>query len=150
MDIRNSLYINIKNDDQTSNLIVGSFLKFKENINSKDDKHLLVDNLSKRVDDYKKIFTTMKDNNVINLTEQPKKSSTESNKRKIFTYEQKTRYPLNKIINIKRKKQNSCGFCNTTNHTANKCPTSRNIGKIIDGDLLADFLQDTCPFKVIE
>ena len=104
MDIRNSLYINIKNDDQTSNLIVGSFLKFKENINSKDDKHLLVDNLSKRVDDYKKIFTTMKDNNIINLTEQPKKSSTESNKRKIFTYEQKTRYPLNKIINIKRKK----------------------------------------------
>ena len=57
---------------------------------------------------------------------------------------------MNKIINIKIKKQKSCGFCNTTNHTANKCPTSHNIGQIIDGDLLADFLQDTFPYKVIE
>ena len=48
------------------------------------------------------------------------------------------------------KEKKSCGFCNTTNHIANKCPTSRNIEQIIDGDLLAEFLQDTCPFIVIE
>ena len=48
---------------------------------------------------------------------------------------------MNKNINIKRKKQKSFGFCNTKSHTANKVPTSRNIGKIIDDDLLAEFLQ---------
>ena len=51
---------------------------------------------------------------------------------------------------IFKKKQKSCGNCNTINHTTNKYHTSRNIEKIIDGDLLAEFLQDTCPFIVIE
>ena len=54
---------------------------------------------------------------------------------------------MNKIINIKKK---SYGNCNTINHTTNKYHTSRNIGKIIDGDLSAEFLEDTCPFKVVE
>ena len=62
----------MKNGDQTSNLIVGLLLEFKVIINSKDDKYLLVDKLLKIVDNYKKIFTTMKDNNIINLTELPK------------------------------------------------------------------------------
>ena len=53
MDICNSLYNNMKNGDQTSNLIVGLLLEFKEIINSKDDKHLIVDNLSKRIDNFK-------------------------------------------------------------------------------------------------
>ena len=44
----------------------------------------------------------------------------------------------------------SYGFCNTTNHTANKCPTISNIGQIIDRDVLVEILQYTCPFKVIE
>ena len=92
----------------------------------------------------------MKDNNIINLTELSKKSPTEFNKRKLSIYEQKNRFPVNKIINIKRKKTKSCGFCNTANHTANTCHTISNIGFIIDGDLLVDFLQDTRPFKVIE
>ena len=47
-------------------------------------------------------------------------------------------------------KKKSYGNCNTINHTTNKYHTSRNIGKIIDGDLLAEFLEDTCPFKVVE
>ena len=55
MNICNSLYINIRNDDQTSNLIVSLLLEFKEIINSKDGKHLIVDNLFKRFDNYKKI-----------------------------------------------------------------------------------------------
>ena len=53
MDICNSLYNNMKNGDQTSNLIVGLLLEFKEIINSKDDKHLIVENLSKRIDNFK-------------------------------------------------------------------------------------------------
>ena len=36
MNICNSLYNNMKNDDQTSNLIVDLLLEFKEIINSKD------------------------------------------------------------------------------------------------------------------
>ena len=44
----------------------------------------------------------------------------------------------------------SCGFCNTTNHTTNKCPTRISIIQIIDWDVLVELLQDTCPFKVIE
>ena len=56
-------------------------------INSKDDTHLIVDTLSKIVDNYKKSFTTMKDNNIIDLTESPKKLSTKFIKRKISTYD---------------------------------------------------------------
>ena len=52
----------------------------------------------------------MKDNNINNLTETPQKTSIESNKRKMSTYEQKTRYPVNKIINIKRKNKNLVVF----------------------------------------
>ena len=72
--------------------------------------HLIVDNLLKRVDNYKILFTTMKYNNIINLTEPPKTLSTDSNKRKLSTYEQKTRYPVNKVINIKRKNINLVVF----------------------------------------
>ena len=43
----------MKNGDQTSNLIVGLLLEFKEIINAKDDKHLIVDNLSKRIANFK-------------------------------------------------------------------------------------------------
>ena len=140
----------MKNDDQISNVIVSLLLEFKEIMNSKDDKHFIVDNLSKRVDNYKNYLQLWKIIIELILPNCQKKSSTESNKRKTSTYEQKTRCPVNEIINIKRKKEKSCGFCNTTNHTANICPTSRNIEQIIDGDLLAEFLQDTCPFIVIE
>ena len=100
----------MKNDNQTPNLIVSLLLKFKQIINSKDEKHVIPNNLSKRVYNYKNLFTNMKDNNIINLTEPSKKSPTESNKSKISIYEQKTRFPVNKIINIKRNKTKSCGF----------------------------------------
>ena len=83
MDSCNSLYNNMKNNEQISHLIVGLLVKFKQIINSKDEKHFIVDNLSKRVDNYKNLFTNMKDNNIINLTEPSKKSPTESNKSKI-------------------------------------------------------------------
>ena len=63
----------MKNDDQTSNQIVVLLLEFKEIIQSKDDKYLIVDHSSKRVDTYKTLFTTMKDNNINNLTKSPKK-----------------------------------------------------------------------------
>ena len=46
----------MKNDDQISNVIVSLLLEFKEIMNSKDDKHFIVDNLSKRVDNYKKLY----------------------------------------------------------------------------------------------
>ena len=74
MDILNYLYNNIENDDQTSNLIVCLLLSFKEKINSEDDKDLIVDNSLEKVDYYKHLFAIMKDNNIINLTEPPKKS----------------------------------------------------------------------------
>ena len=110
MDSCNSLYNNMKNNEKISHLIVGLLVEFKQIINSKDEKHFIVDNLSKIVDNYKNLFTNMKDNNIINLTEPSKKSPTESNKSKISIYEQKTRFPVNKIINIKRNKTKSCGF----------------------------------------
>ena len=52
----------------------------------------------------------MKDNNINNLTEPPQKTSIEFNKRKMTTYEKKTWYPVNKIINIKRKNKNLVVF----------------------------------------
>ena len=56
----NSLYYNMKNDNQTPNLIISLLLKFKQTIISKDEKKLIPDNLSKRVYNYKHLFTNMK------------------------------------------------------------------------------------------
>ena len=61
MVIYNSLYNNMNNIDQTSNLIVGLSLELKDDILLKNGKHLIVDTLSQRIDNYKKIFTNMKD-----------------------------------------------------------------------------------------
>ena len=60
MNICNSWYNNMKNDEQISNIIAGLLLEFKQIINSKDEKRLILDNLSKRVDDYKNLFTFLK------------------------------------------------------------------------------------------
>ena len=62
-------------------------------------------------------------------------------------YEKITKSPKNSELNV--KKIESCGFCNNIHHTASTCPTKFSIGQIIDGDVLVELLQDTCPFKVI-
>ena len=54
----------MRNDGQICNLIVGLLFEFKQIINSKDKKHLILDHLSKRVDNYKKLFTNMKDKKI--------------------------------------------------------------------------------------
>ena len=69
----------------------------------------------------------MKDKNIINLTEPSKITHKESNKIKKSIYEQNKIFPVNKIVHIKPKTFKSCGFCNTKNHTSNKCPTRSNI-----------------------
>ena len=38
VDICNSLYNNMKNDEQISNVIIGLLLEFKQIVNSKDEK----------------------------------------------------------------------------------------------------------------
>ena len=117
---------------------------------SNENKQLIYDNLSNRVDNYKKAFSYMKDNKITNLIEPSKRSPKESNKRKKSIYEINTRHTVSKMNNLPLKKQKSCGFCNTANHTITSCPTKCGIWTIIDGDLLVEYLQNTCAFKVIE
>ena len=57
---------------------------------------------------------------------------------------------ISSIQNYQYYSKKSHGFCNTANYTANTCFTRSNIGQVIYGDLLVAFLQETCPFKVIE
>ena len=83
----------------------------------------------------------------MNLQKDHQKSLT---KEKKSIYEINTRHTVNKMNNLPLKKQKSCGFCNTANHTITSCPTKCGIGTIIDGDLLVEYLQNTCAFKVIE
>lgn len=104
MAICNSLYNNMRNDEQISNLIIGLLLEFKEIVILIDGKDLILDNLSNRVENYKNLFTNLKDNNIINLIKPSKITHKESNKRKKSTYEQNTIFPVNKVINIKPKK----------------------------------------------
>ena len=92
----------------------------------------------------------MKDNKVTNFIEPSKRSPKESNKRKKSIYEISTRHTVNKMNNLPIKKQKSCGFCNTANHTITSCPTKCGIGSIIDGDVLVEYLQNICAFKVID
>ena len=72
MAIRNNLFNEMEKDKQISSLIVGFMLKVKEVINSKKDKHLTVENVTKRIDNYQKLFTNMKENNIIILNEPSK------------------------------------------------------------------------------
>ena len=95
----------MRNDDQISNLIVGLLLEFKQIIISKDEKYLILENLLKGVDDYKTSFTNMKNVNMINLRELSKITHKKSNKRKKYIYEQSTKFPENKFINIKQKSE---------------------------------------------
>ena len=78
MDIYNLLFNNTKNDVQLSNKIIGLLLKLNEIINSNDDNNLIFDTLTQRVDNYKKSFTDMKDNNITTLIEPSKKHPKES------------------------------------------------------------------------
>ena len=133
MDICNLLCNNTKSDVQLSNTIIGLLLELNQITNSNDDRKLIFDNLLQRVDDHKKVFTNMKDNKITNLIEPFKKSLKEST----------TRVPKNCDFKVKQKNK-SCGLCNNTNHTTSTCVT---IGQIIDGDVLVDLLQDTCPSK---
>ena len=72
MAIRNNLFNEMEKDKQISRLIVGFMLKVKEVINSKKDKQLTVENLTKRIDNYQKLFTNMKENNIIILNDPSK------------------------------------------------------------------------------
>ena len=72
MAIRNNLFNEMEKDKQISRLIVGFMLKVKEVINSKKDKQLTVENLTKRIDNYQKLFTNMKQNNIIILNDPSK------------------------------------------------------------------------------
>ena len=92
----------------------------------------------------------MKDNQVINFIEPSKRSPKESNKRKKSIYEISTRCTAKKLNNCQSKNKQSCGFCNIPNHTITSCPTKCGIGSIIDGDVLVEYLQNICTFKVID
>mgnify|MGYP005683130249 CR=1 FL=1 len=80
MDICNLLFNNTKNDVQLSNTIIGLLLELNQIINSNDDNNLIFGNLAQRVDNYKTLFTNMKDNKITNLIEPSPKSPKESNK----------------------------------------------------------------------
>ena len=73
MDVCNLLFNNTKNDVQLSTTIICLLLELNQIVNSDDDKNSIFDNLSQRVDNYKKLLTNMKDNNIPNLIETSKK-----------------------------------------------------------------------------
>ena len=72
MNICNSLFNNMKNDVQLSTTIICLLLELNQIINSNENKSLIFDNLSQRVDNYKTLFTNMKDNEKIILSNLPK------------------------------------------------------------------------------
>ena len=53
MDIYNSLFNNMKHYVQLSTIIIDLLLELNQIINSNEDKNLIFDNLSQRVNNYK-------------------------------------------------------------------------------------------------
>ena len=106
--ICNLLFNNTKNDVQLSNRIIGLLLELNQIINSNDDNNLIFGNLAQRVDNYKTLFTNMKDNKITNLIEPSPKSPKESNLWKMGVYEKLTRSP--KTVISKGKKINHVDF----------------------------------------
>ena len=97
------LFNNTKNDDKLSKTIICLLLELNEIINSNDDNDLIFNMLAQRVDNYKKLFTNMKENEIKNLIEPSKKSPKESNKLKMCVYEKITRSPKNSELKVKNK-----------------------------------------------
>ena len=75
MNICNLWFNNTENDAQLSKTIISLLLELNEIINSNDDNDLIFNILAQRVDNYKQLFTNMKDNEITNLIEPSKKSS---------------------------------------------------------------------------
>ena len=75
MDIYKLLCNNTKNDVQSSTTIIGLLLELNQITNSNDDQNSIFDSLSHRVDNYKKLFTNMKENKITNLKKYPKEST---------------------------------------------------------------------------
>ena len=109
MDICNSLYNNLKKYDQILNIIISLLLEIKEILNSKDDKKLVIDNLFQRVDNYKKLFTNLKDNNKSNLIEPSKTHQKNLANERCLHMKKIPGYPCHKIRMQNQKK--TCGFC---------------------------------------
>ena len=80
--IYNSLFNNMKNNDKISNLIVGLLLELKDVIHSKNVKRLIIENLSKRIDNYHNLFTNLKNKKITNLNKLQKITHKESKKKK--------------------------------------------------------------------
>ena len=68
-------------------------LELKAVINSKKDKHLIIENLAQKIDNYQNLFTNLEDKNTIILHESSKIIHKESNKREKSYYEKQTRCP---------------------------------------------------------
>ena len=62
----------MKNDNQILNLIIGLLLELKKVINIPKQNNFIVEKLSKRIDNYKNLFTNLKDKNITILNEPPK------------------------------------------------------------------------------
>ena len=92
MAICNTLYNNMKHDNQISNSILGLLLKLKDAIHS---KNIIIENLAKRIDNYHNLFTNLKYEHITNLNELSKITHKESKKRKMYTHEKQTRSPVN-------------------------------------------------------
>ena len=86
----------MKVDVQLSTTIIGLLLELNQIINSNENKKLIFDNLSQRADNYKHLFTNMKDNKITNLIEISKKSPKESTKRKIVCFRENTQISKNR------------------------------------------------------
>ena len=120
-------------------LNVELMLELKDALRFKKEKHIIIDNLKKRIDNYQNLFTNMKDNNMIDLNEPSKVINKESNKRKKSHDEIITRCVGNNIKTIKFKKEASI-FCSFSGHIASSYATKTNIGIIIDRNELVELL----------
>ena len=71
-------------------------------INSNEDKNLIFDNLSQRVDNYKKLFTNMKDNKINNLIEPSKNLRKNLQSEKCVFTKRITRFSKNGDFKVKK------------------------------------------------
>ena len=79
MAICNTLYNNMKHDNQISNSILGLLLKLKDAIHS---KNIIIENLAKRIDNYHNLFTNLKEKSL----KEPSKITHKELKKRINVY----------------------------------------------------------------
>ena len=123
-------------------------LEIRHILNNAKNKSIVISRLLKQTDNYKHVFSDMKESSKIFLNILSKMQHKKYRKRKKSVLKH-NKFDKN-LDNTIQRGGRTCGFCSMIGCTTPGCATKMNIGRIIKGDDLIVLLKDKYAFKQME